>query len=210
MDDSRLIQFGRFTPEGALTPGYGDHYLFCVGRDDVHGILLTLLQHETMGLKMNMFGYADPSLNDAILELMQNPNVAVQGTLDQLQGSSAHEKALLAHSVANNPDFFNSFVLTLSDTSQISHTKAGVCVGQGLAFESSVNWSAQGEGTGVSLDPKVKPVPGYKAQNNTFVVTANPVFIARLGARLDVEHQTGLQRRAKKEAKQRVPESPSQ
>lgn len=55
MDDSRLAPFGLFTPEGYLTPGYGDHYLFFVGRDDVHGILLSLLTHETMGLKLNMF-----------------------------------------------------------------------------------------------------------------------------------------------------------
>jgi hypothetical protein len=54
-DDSRLAAFGQFTPEGQLTPGYGDHYLFFAGRDDVHGILLKLLTGETMSLKLNMF-----------------------------------------------------------------------------------------------------------------------------------------------------------
>jgi hypothetical protein len=31
-DDPRLDALGLFTPEGYLTPGYGDHYLFLVGR----------------------------------------------------------------------------------------------------------------------------------------------------------------------------------
>lgn len=42
-DDPRLAELGQFTPEGVLTPGYGDHYLFFVGRDDVHGILHHLI-----------------------------------------------------------------------------------------------------------------------------------------------------------------------
>ena len=78
-DDPRLAKFGQFTPEGYLTPGYGETYLFMVGRDDVHGILLSLLTGETMGLKLNMFGY-DDELDKAIRGLMANPNVAVQGT----------------------------------------------------------------------------------------------------------------------------------
>lgn len=200
-DDLRLAKFGPFTPEGCLTPGYGDHYLFFAGRDDLHSILLSLLKAETMGLKMNMFGYDDPELNDAIMSLMKNPGVAVQGTLDQLQAALPFEKKLLATDLAANPDFYNSFVVTRSATGQISHTKGGVLVGQGLAWEGSANWSAAGEGTGIKLDPAVAPAPGWKAQNNTLVVTANPVFIARFGARLDTEHKVGLTRRAQEEGK---------
>ena len=54
-DDLRLARLGQYTPEGYLTPGYGDHYLFFAGRDDVHNVLLDLLVHETMVLKLNMF-----------------------------------------------------------------------------------------------------------------------------------------------------------
>lgn len=195
-DDPRLAVFGAFTPEGALTPGYGDHYLFFAGRDDVHGVLLDLLTRETMGLKFNQFGYDDQALNDAIVALMKNPNVAVQGTLDRTQAGGVHEKAILALDVANDPDFYNSFVVTTSVTGQISHTKGGVLIGQGLGWEGSTNWSASGEGTGISLDPTVKPAPGWKAQNNTLLVSANPVFLSRFGARLDTEHKVGLMRRA--------------
>jgi hypothetical protein len=195
-DDPRLARFGVFTPEGVLTPGYGDHYLFLVGRDDVHGIIDDLLVRESLGLKFNMFGYDDQKLNDDIMALMKNPNVAVQGTLDKREAAGPTEKAILASDLANNPDFYNSFVVTESADDQISHTKGGVLVAQMLSFESSVNWSASGEGAGISLDPLKQPAPGYKAQNNTFVVSANPVFFTRFSARLDVEHKVGLQRRA--------------
>ena len=198
-DDPRLASFGKFTPEGSLTPGYHDHYLFMVGRDDVHGLLLALISAETMGLKMNMFGYDDPVLNDAILALMRNPNVTVQGTLDRTQAGGVHERKLLADDVAHDPDFYNSFAVGMSATHQISHTKGGVLVAQGLAFEGSANWSAAGEGTGVSLDPAKPPPPGFRAQNNTLTVSANPVFNARFAARLDTEHLVALaQQQARK------------
>jgi hypothetical protein len=192
-DDARIAEFGAFTPEGRLTPGYGDHYLFFVGRDDVHGILLKMLTAETLGLKLNMFGYDDDALNDAILTLLQNPNVRVQGTLDKSQSGGVHERAILEHDAANDPAFFNSFVVGQSATHQISHTKGGVLLGQGLGFEGSTNWSASGEGTGIKLDPSQKPAPGFKAQNNTLLVSANPVFLSRFGARLDTEHIAAVQ-----------------
>lgn len=193
-DDPRLADLGAYTPEQRLTPGYGDHYLFLVGRDDVHGILLKLLTGETMGLKLNMFGYDDEDLNAVILELMSNPNIRVQGTLDKSQAGGVHERKILASDVANHPDFFNSFAVGMSETHQISHTKGGVLVGQGIGFEGSTNWSASGEGTGIMVaDPTRKPKPGYKAQNNTLLVSANPVFLARFAARLDAEHMTAVQ-----------------
>lgn len=195
-DDPRLVPFGQYTPEGYLTPGYGDHYLFFVGRDDVHNILLRLLTAETMGLKLNMFGYDDDALNQAILALMGNKNVAVQATLDRSQAGGVHERAILASDVVSDPDFYNSFVVTTSATHQISHTKGGVLVAQGLWFEGSTNWSGSGEGTGIQLDPKVLQAAGYKAQNNTLLVSANPVGLARFAARLDTEHNTGLLQRA--------------
>lgn len=192
VDDPRLAPFGLFTPEGYLTPGYGEHYIFFAGRDDVHGILLALLTAETMGLKLNMFGYDDDILNNSIIELMKNPNVAVQGTLDKSQAGGVHERAILAQDVANDPGFYNSFAVGTSATHQISHTKGGVLVAQGLAFEGSTNWSAAGEGTGISLDPHKTPAPGFRAQNNTLMVSANPVFNTRFSARLDAEHLTAL------------------
>jgi hypothetical protein len=191
-DDPRLASLGQFTPEGILTPGYGDHYLFMVGRDDVHGVLLRLLTAETLGLKLNMFGYDDDELNNAIMALLANPNVHVQATLDKSQAAGVHERALLAADVAADPQFYNSVVVGQSQTRQISHTKGGVLVAQGLGFEGSTNWSASGEGTGIKLNPAARPAPGFKAQNNTLLVSANPVFVSRFSARLDTEHMIAL------------------
>jgi len=195
-DDPRLSALGQFTPEGYLTPGYGDHYLFMVGRDDVHGILHSLIPRETMRFRLNMFGYDDDELNADIITLMLNPNVAVQGSLDKSQAGGVHERAILEHDVAGNPDFYNSFVILQSETHQISHTKGGVFTAQGIGFEGSTNWSASGEGTGIRLNPKAKPAPGFRAQNNTLLVSTNQVFLSRFAARLDVEHLTGLAQRA--------------
>ncbi len=201
MDDPRLAQLGQFTPEGMLTPGYGDHYLFLVGRDDCHSILHTLIPAETLAFKLNMFGYDDDELNQDILGLMGNPNVRVQGSLDRSQAGGVHEKVILEHDLAVRADFYNSFVVMQSATHQISHTKGGVLVGQGIGFEGSMNWSSSGEGSGINLHPDATPTPGFKAQNNTLLVSTNPVFLARFSARLDAEHVTGLQQQAARLAK---------
>jgi hypothetical protein len=192
-DDARLAILGQYTPEGFLTPGYGDHYLFFVGRDDVHSILLYLVQRETLGFKMNMFGYDDQELNDAILALFKNPGVQVQISLDKSQASGVHEKQIIAADEASDPtDFSNSFCILESATHQISHSKGGVLVGQGVWFEGSTNWSASGEGTGVSLTVDRANPTGFKAQNNTLLVSTNPVGLSRFSHQLDAEHKIGL------------------
>ncbi len=194
-DDSRLAELARFTPEGKLTAGYGDSYLFFVGRDDVHGILHQLIPQEKLSFRLNMFGYDDDELNADIINLFTDPNVHVQISLDKSQAGGVHERKIIALDKQTNPiDFASSFCILESETYQISHTKGGVLLGQGLAFEGSTNWSAGGEGIG--FKPGVYTVPGIRAQNNTLLVTTNPVFISRFVARLDVEHQTGLVQQA--------------
>lgn len=192
-DDPRLAAFAQYTPDGAFTPGYGDHYLFFVGRDDVHSILLNLLEHETLEFDLNMFGYDDDELNQAILNLFINPGVFVQISLDRSQADGVHEKAIIAADKAKDPkDFSSSFCILESATNQISHTKGGVLVGQGIWFEGSTNWSSSGEGTGISLKADLKNPAGFKAQNNTLLVSTNPVGLNRFRAQLAAEHRIGL------------------
>jgi hypothetical protein len=187
-DDSRLAVFGQWTPEGKLTPGYGDHYIFLVGRDDVHNILLYLITHETLELDANEFGYDDQDLNDAILALFKLPHVKVQVTLDKSQAGGVHEKQIIAADQKQDPtDFNNSFAIGQSATHQISHTKGMVLNGQGLWCEGSTNLSTSGEGVGISLKVGAQP-KGWKSQNNTLVVSANPVGLSRFKAKLDAEH----------------------
>lgn len=193
IDDTRLTQLGTYTPEGVLTPGYNDHYLFFVGRDDVHSILKTLLLQEKLELDMNMFGYDDQELNDIIIGMFKNPGIHVQISLDKSQAAGTHEKAIIAADEAKDPqDFSASFCILESATHQISHTKGGVLVGQGIWFEGSTNWSASGEGTGISLEADIKSPSGFKAQNNTLLVSTNPVQLARFKAQLAAEHRIGL------------------
>lgn len=191
-DDPRLQELAPFVYGGKLAPGYGDHYLFLVGVDDCHSVLHYLIPTEPLTFKLNMFGFDDDELNTDIVGLMKDPNVRVQMTLDKSQAGGVHERAILALDVANDPEFYNSVAVGESATHQISHTKGGVLVGLGIGFEGSMNWSASGEGIGISLKPGPS-VPGFKAQNNTLLVSTNPVFLARFGARLDTEHVTALQ-----------------
>jgi hypothetical protein len=199
-DDPRLAQFGQYTPEGALQPGYGDHYLFFVGRDDVHSILKNLLTTETLAFRLNMFGYDDDELNTAILDMIGKPSIFVQGTLDRSQAGGVHERKLL-EADALVPAWSASFAVGQSETHQISHTKGGVCSGLGIGFEGSTNWSDSGEGAGISLKADVANPAGFKAQNNTLLLSTNPVYLARFTARLDAEHKIALTQQATRDAK---------
>jgi hypothetical protein len=183
-DDPRIAELAQFSYEKELTPGYGDTYLFFVGRDNVHGILKYLISIELLYLKFSMFGYDDDELNAIIMKKMSSENIAVQASIDKRQAGGVHERRLLAHNETLDPvAYHNSFVITSSPTGEILHTKGGVCMGFGVGFEGSTNWSASGEG----IDMK-------KAQSNTLLVTTNHVLIARFTANLDLEHAAGLAR----------------
>jgi len=192
IDDSKLQELAQFTPEGKLTPGYGDGYLFYVGRDDVHGILLYLIRNEKLSFKLNMFGYDDDELNQAILDLFKIPSIHVQVSLDKSQAGGVHERNIIAaNEKQNSSDFANSFTILQSATHQISHTKGGICASQGLYFEGSTNWSSGGEGTGISLKSDIANPKGFKAQNNTLFVSTNKTNLLRFSTELDVEHLVG-------------------
>ena len=185
-DDPRLAPLAAFTAEKALQPGYGDSYIFFAGQDAPHAVLAYLLVHETQSLTMSMYSYDDDVLNSAVVTLLKNPAIRVQMTLDLSQSVSPnnpHEKAILSADSQLGPSWSNSVSILSSPSGQIAHTKGGVLGGLGIAFEGSVNWSASGEGS----NPKI-------AQNNTLVVTTNPVFLSRFTNRLNLEHKTGRTR----------------
>lgn len=189
-DDRRLKPLGQFTAEGRLIGGYGQHYIFFAGQDDIHGILRYLVQHETVALKMNMYEYTDAELNADVLALVR-AGVQVQVALDWLMSVSTHalwpETDLITANQQLGADFYDHFVTVRSVTHQISHTKGGVLLGQGIAFEGSTNWTKSGQGDGINL---TGPEPSrWRAQNNTLVVTTNKRLIKRFTARLDLERQ---------------------
>ena len=189
IDDQILHQFDTQTPEQVLNPGYGQGYLFFVSRDNVHGIILQLLQQEKLGIIGNMFGFDDEELNKAIMDKFAQPSVQVQITLDKSQAGGVHEKNIVAaDQKQDSTDFNNSFAIGESATHQISHTKGFVLLGQGIYFEGSTNWSSSGEGVGISLKADIKNPAGYKAQANTLFVSTNHINLTRFRTQLDSEH----------------------
>jgi hypothetical protein len=183
-----LNDLAPYTAEQAFpTTASADFRVFYVGRDDVHGVLMHLFTRVSLSVKMNMFGYDDDALNNALMNLVRNPSVMVQVTLDKSQASGPTEKAILSSDVGQDAQgFANDFAVGTSATDQISHTKGGVLDGI-VAFEGSTNWSSSGEGTGITLNA-AKQASGFKAQNNTLAVYVNPYEIAKFAARLDYEH----------------------
>lgn len=182
----RLNDLGQFTREGSFAPDDSpDFRVFYVGRDDVHGLLKYLLARCSRSLRLNMFGYDDDELDQAIRTLVDSEHVYVQGTLDKSQASGVHERKILA---GWDPAMRNSFAVGQSATHQISHTKGGVIDGL-VAWEGSTNWSASGEGTIVAADGSDK---GRKAQNNTLAVYLHPIQVARFTDELDHEHAVAL------------------
>ena len=177
-----------YTAEQAFGPtASADFRVFYVGRDDVHGVLMHLFTRVSLSVKMNMYGYDDNDLNNVLMNLVRNPSVLVQVTLDKTQASGPAEKAILSSDVGQDAaGFANDFCVGDSSTGQISHTKGGVLDGI-VAFEGSTNWSTEGEGTGINLTGGKQPA-GFKAQNNTLAVYTNAYEIAKFAARLDYEH----------------------
>lgn len=192
LNDFSLDDLAPFTREQSFSHSDSkDFRVFYVGRDDVHGVLKSLLSRCTRSLKFNQFGYDDDELDAIIQHLVMSEHVFVQGTLDKSQAAGVHERRILA---TWSPEMRNSFAIGQSATHQISHTKGGVIDGL-VAWEGSTNWSASGEGQGINLGGSVQPA-GFKAQNNTLTVYTHPLQVARFGAELDEEHAIALQQQA--------------
>ncbi len=180
-----LADLSQFTHDRAPIPADADHWLFYVGSDDVHGVLLYLYSALSVSMVGNMFGYDDEALNAAIWQACLDPSIFVRETLDHSQAGGVHEKKILASDIAANPQAFSShFAIIESATAQISHTKGGILDGV-AGYEGSTNWSTSGEGSFVVQGQAGGP--GYKAQNNTLMVFTDQPTLVRFRAELDAE-----------------------
>ena len=178
----KVEDLAQFTREQAMPDHVArTHWLFYVGRDDVHGVLDYLLSRVQISLYLNMFGYDDEQLNDHLMRCAADPQITTMVTLDKSQAGGKHEAAILASDVAKDAAAFNAhFAVGQSATHQISHTKGGVLDGR-VGFEGSTNWSASGEGTIVTKGPR-------KSQNNTLLVFTDTETCSRFTAELVSEH----------------------
>jgi phosphatidylserine/phosphatidylglycerophosphate/cardiolipin synthase-like enzyme len=161
-----IPQLWQFRAEKAPPVGAASDILaMFAGRDNVHGALLSAIRSARSSLVMNMYGYDDPEIDDAVWDLIENPAIHVAITLDKTQaGGLAERKILDAHRVKDLASFNNHILIGSSATHQISHTKAGVIDGI-LTFHGSVNLSKSGEG--VFTQPDGPGGVGFKAQNNS-------------------------------------------
>ena len=160
-----------FKAEGRFLDGYpDDQRTFFAPRDNVHGVLVALLQSAQHSIVVNMYGYDDSELNSIIQGKLADEHVYVQMSLDRSQSAGAAEKAILA-SWANNA-FGNSIAIgTSSVHNAISHLKIVIVDGV-YTVKGSTNWSLSGE----------------QQQDNELTLSRNAVIAAETRAILDLNH----------------------
>jgi phosphatidylserine/phosphatidylglycerophosphate/cardiolipin synthase-like enzyme len=173
MADQQFVwdELGKYKAEGRFLYGYpDDQRTFFAPRDDVHGMLVTLLGSAQHSIVVNMFGYDDDELNKIIQGKLADERVYVQMSLDRSQASGVHEKQILAR--WNNDAFGNSIAIgTSSVHNAISHLKIVIVDGV-YTVKGSTNWSLSGE----------------QQQDNELSLSRNAVIAAETRAILDLNH----------------------
>jgi phosphatidylserine/phosphatidylglycerophosphate/cardiolipin synthase-like enzyme len=164
-------ELGKHKAEGRFLDGYpADERTFFSPRDDVHGVLVSLLGSAQHSIVVNMFGYDDDELNSIIQGKLTDDKIFVQMSLDRSQAAGVHEKQILAK--WNNDAFGNSVAIgTSSVHNAISHLKIVIVDGV-YTVKGSTNWSLSGE----------------QQQDNELSVNRNAVIAAETRAILDLNH----------------------
>lgn len=164
---------------GRFLDGYPpDERTFFAPRDNVHGVLSSLLSSAQHSIVLNMFGYDDDQLDDIIRQKLDTAHVYVQMSLDKTQSTGVHEKDILAK--WSNTDFGNSIAIgTSSVHNAISHLKVLIVDGV-YTVKGSTNWSVSGE----------------QQQDNELTLSRNAVIAAETRAVLDLNHDWMLKQMA--------------
>jgi phosphatidylserine/phosphatidylglycerophosphate/cardiolipin synthase-like enzyme len=161
----------KYKAEGRFLDGYpDDQRTFFSPRDNVHGVLVALLQSAQHSIVINMYGYDDPELNSIIQDKLAAEHVYVQMSLDRSQASGQEEKKILAS--WSNDAFGNSIAIgTSSVHNAISHLKIVIVDGV-YTIKGSTNWSLSGQ----------------QQQDNELTLSRNAVVAAETRAVLDLNH----------------------
>ena len=161
----------QYKAEKRFLDGYpDDQRTFFAPRDNVHGLLVAVLNSAQHSIVVNMFGYDDDELNNIIQGKLADQSVYVQMSLDRSQASGVHEKQILAK--WSNDAFGNSIAIgTSSVHNAISHLKIVIVDGV-YTVKGSTNWSLSGE----------------EQQDNELTLSRNAVVAAETRAILDLNH----------------------
>lgn len=171
--------------EGRFLDGYPpDQRSFFSPRDDLHGMLLSLLSSAQNSVVLNMYGYDDDELDAVIREKLATAHVYVQMSLDKSQAGGKHESEILEQ--WENQGFGNSIAIGTSSVKHaISHLK--VLIVDGIyTVTGSTNWSISGE----------------SQQDNQLTLSRNAVVAAELRSVLDLNHDWMLKQMAEARAKE--------
>src|SRR5215212_949921 len=118
-------ELDQFKAEKRFLDGYPpETRTFFSPRDDVHGVLTSLLASAQRSIVINMYGYDDDDLDEIIRGKLGTDHVYVQMSLDKSQAGGVHEKRLLEQ--WSNDSFGNSIAIGNSARSAISHLK--ICI----------------------------------------------------------------------------------
>src|SRR5258708_16722577 len=160
-----------YKAEGRFLDGYpDDQRTFFAPRDNVHGLLVTLLGSAQHSIVVNMFGYDDDELNKIIQTKLADEKVYVQMSLDRSQASGVHEKQILAQ--WGNDAFGNSVAIGTSSVHNAISPLKIVIVDGVYTVKGSTNWSLSGE----------------QQQDHELPLSRNAVGAAETRAILDLNH----------------------
>jgi phosphatidylserine/phosphatidylglycerophosphate/cardiolipin synthase-like enzyme len=181
----------QFKAEKRFLDGYPpDTRTFFSPRDDVHGVLTSLIASAQHAIVINMYGYDDDDIDDIIRNKLASEHVYVQMSLDKSQAGGVHERELLAQ--WDHSKFGNSIAIGSSAKSAISHLK--ICIIDGVyTVKGSTNWSLSGE----------------QKQDNELTISRNAVIAAETRALLDMNHDWMLKQMAKARAEGKSPAKPA-
>ncbi len=144
----------------------------------IHRLLIDLVNTATHSLVLNMYGYDDDQVDEALYARAGDPSVYFQMSLDKSQAGGVHEKLLLAHWY-DKPEG-TSIAVGQSVKHAISHLKVLIVDGVWVV-SGSTNWSLSGE----------------QQQDNQITVTQNAVLAAQYRSILDANHIEMLKQQAR-------------
>ena len=171
---------GKYKAAGYFADGYpDDQRTFFAPRDDVHGLLVALLDSAQHSIVVSMSGHDDDELNKIVQDKLADEQVYVQMSLDRSKALGAEEKQILARWA--NDAIGNSIAIGASSVhNAVAHLKIVIVDGVYM-IRASANWSLSGE----------------QRRDNEVSLSRNAVIAAETRAILDINHDFMLKRMAR-------------